>query len=370
MEQSLLPILYGVEMLGGGVLRHLKYLVGYMDKERFQIHILTSSSNQNLEAVEELRQMGAMVGFIPMNRNLNLFNHIRCLSQIVRYIRKNRIMLVHAHSSVAGVFFRIAASMCRTKSIYTPHCFYFSSCRGWKRSFFRTVESALGRITDAVVVAENEKQLLIDENSSLQRKCRVIHNAIEPNEYQRYERGEMLREFDLPADKIIIGGIGRLAEQKDWPLFLSLGRLILDAQSDNFYFLIAGEGELREQLEALAQELGIFGSIKFLGHIEDISKVYSCTDLFLSTAGWEGLPYTYLEAVHFQIPMIVRYTDCMDSVLDQENSMIFSDSDQLDTVVEKIIHKDYSKNPRFKVDVSFEQFIRKHAELYTCLIFE
>ncbi len=37
--------------------------------------------------------------------------------------------------------------------------------------------------------------------------------------------------------------------------------------------------------------------------------IYAMADIFVSTSKWEGLPYTYLEALYFKIPMIITNTD-------------------------------------------------------------
>lgn len=41
---------------------------------------------------------------------------------------------------------------------------------------------------------------------------------------------------------------------------------------------------------------------RLLGHVSDVSKTYSCLDVFVSTSLWEGLPYAYLEADCFGPP--------------------------------------------------------------------
>lgn len=357
-------ILYGVEILDGGVYEHLRCLVSYLDKERFQIYLLVRDCDQNRRAAPSLREIGAVVDFIPMSRTWNVFTHIGSVYRIIRYIHRTGTDVVHAHSSLAGFLFRTAACFCGIKSVYTPHCFYFASWRGWKRALYRRIEQLLGIMTSVVVVAENERLLL--EKCALIQKCRVIHNAVDPLKYRCYRREEAIREFGILPDKQVVCGVGRLVRQKDWRVFLALARRVVAACPDKFVFIIAGagEGDAVPNWQHIAEDMVAAGQVRFLGYVEDVSKVYACADIFVSTSAWEGLPYTYLEAVHFGIPMLIRETEHIGSVLDKESCLIFGGEDDLPRVADMIITKSYSQHPGLAIESSIRRFTEEHQRLY------
>lgn len=79
-----------------------------------------------------------------------------------------------------------------------------------------------------------------------------------------------------------------------------------------FTFLIADEGPEHNKLTEEIDRRGLSSYVKLTGHVDDISRIYSIADIFVSASNWEGLPNTYLEALRFQIPMIITNTPGID----------------------------------------------------------
>jgi L-malate glycosyltransferase len=66
--------------------------------------------------------------------------------------------------------------------------------------------------------------------------------------------------------------------------------------------LIAGDGELRAELEAHARDLGIADRVRFLGWRRDLATIYAATDVFLLTSRNEGTPVALIEAMASAVP--------------------------------------------------------------------
>jgi glycosyltransferase involved in cell wall biosynthesis len=66
--------------------------------------------------------------------------------------------------------------------------------------------------------------------------------------------------------------------------------------------LIAGDGELRGDLERYATELGIAERVRFLGWRRDLATIYAASDVFLLTSRNEGTPVALIEAMASAIP--------------------------------------------------------------------
>ena len=97
-------------------------------------------------------------------------------------------------------------------------------------------------------------------------------------------------------------GIGRLAEQKNWPVFIeAAGRL------NGPCFAIAGEGPLRQQLVGLASRRG--SPVRFLGVVDDIPALVGIASCVVSTSTWEGLPLALLEALSLGAPVVATAVD-------------------------------------------------------------
>ncbi|WP_323675853.1 glycosyltransferase [Halorubellus sp. PRR65] len=147
-------------------------------------------------------------------------------------------------------------------------------------------------------------------------------------------------QLDIAEDRITIGAVARLSEQKNPVEILEVaGRL----QQKGFAVtaVLIGGGDLREECQKYAKEQGIDARIP--GFCEDALSLLSGLDIFLLTSRFEGLPLTVLEAMHLGIP-IVSYDigGVGEAVVDGETGYIV---DQMDTeafvgLTEKLVKDD------------------------------
>jgi glycosyltransferase involved in cell wall biosynthesis len=87
--------------------------------------------------------------------------------------------------------------------------------------------------------------------------------------------------------------------------------------------LIAGEGVLRQELEAEAMQLRISERVKLLGVRSDTSVLMSASDLFLFPSRFEGMPNALLEAMGYGLPVIATGVQGVDEIIrDGENGIL------------------------------------------------
>jgi len=72
--------------------------------------------------------------------------------------------------------------------------------------------------------------------------------------------------------------------------------LLPEAIRHELVYYIAGNGESKEQLEKLAEDLGIKNIVHFLGFVDDAKKLLHEGDIFLLPSRNENLPFAILEA--------------------------------------------------------------------------
>jgi glycosyltransferase involved in cell wall biosynthesis len=102
--------------------------------------------------------------------------------------------------------------------------------------------------------------------------------------------------LQIPAKSQVVTTVGRLTAIKDHALFLESAAAIA-RQHPDATFLIAGDGELRAELEARAGALGISDRVRFLGWRRDLEVLYAATDVFLLTSKNEGTPVALIESL-------------------------------------------------------------------------
>lgn len=193
-----LKILYGLEAVGGGALKHLVYLATNLDHTIFEITIILSEPrNESIDSqIDSLKKSGANLIMLNMCRNINLFKDLWVLLKLIALIFKGKYDIVHAHSSKAGGLFRFAAYLCNIPAIYyTPHCFYFQGKSGLKKIKFVWLEKILAKLTTMLIVSESERKAAIENKITNNSKILNINNAIDFDEYQQYNETKTTKAF-------------------------------------------------------------------------------------------------------------------------------------------------------------------------------
>lgn len=98
---------------------------------------------------------------------------------------------------------------------------------------------------------------------------------------------------------------GRLTKQKDYP---TLFQAFLRLSGTDLRLNILGDGDLRQSLEQLAQELGIADRVNFLGFQHDPFSHMRRADIFVLSSRWEGFGNVLVEAMAMGTPVVS--TDC------------------------------------------------------------
>lgn len=131
------------------------------------------------------------------------------------------------------------------------------------------------------------------------RRLVAIHTGVLAPE-RRLVPGALRRSLGLPSDAQVIGAVARLATQKRFDrLVCALGRL-----PERVHCVLAGEGEQRPALEALAQERGVRSRVHFIGYCDPVGDVLDALDLFVICSDREGLSNAMLEALAAGVPVV------------------------------------------------------------------
>jgi glycosyltransferase involved in cell wall biosynthesis len=137
------------------------------------------------------------------------------------------------------------------------------------------------------------------------RHIDVIPNAVGPPQVlSDAEREAVRKELGLQPESLLVLAVGRLHPQKAFPDLLRSFALLKN-QFPHAQLRIAGPGRLRGELEALLHELDLDDRVEFLGRRRDVETLLAASDVYVSSALWEGLPLATLEAMAAGLPLVV-----------------------------------------------------------------
>jgi len=160
------------------------------------------------------------------------------------------------------------------------------------------------RCADTVVaLGEEVSQTLKNGRIGRPERIKVIANPVTVSVADGHEDRRSSPQFHF--DGPYICAIGRLTEQKGFDVLLDAFARLPDRSLN---LAILGEGQLRENLEEQALQLGIADRVHLPGFSNQPRKVLQDAELFVLSSRWEGLPIVLLEALATGTPIVS--TDC------------------------------------------------------------
>jgi glycosyltransferase involved in cell wall biosynthesis len=246
----------------------------------------------------KLREDG--VSIITMRPRKATIDKYFAFSKLLRIIAREKIDIVHTHSHFA---FR-EASIARlfSNKFKLVHTFHFGDYPNLAFKKLAT-ESVCCRIADALVtVSDDQRGRILNSFRLRPAKIRTVLNGVDTIS-PCHQRDRFRDEFGIPQNARVVGTIGLIHKQKNYPVFLEIARRIIKADP-NVYFVIIGRGILEKEMKKLARAKGIGDNVVFAGIREDATDVIQIYDVFLLASLWEAMPMVLLEAIAAGLPIV------------------------------------------------------------------
>ena len=250
--------------------------------------------------------------------------------RLLRLMTLRQYDLVHSHLLGANILVPPLAALCRT--VCVTHDQVHDDVR--YQSFILRGLDILGTQLSHHIIAGSESigRFLCQEEGVSPDKVSVIHNGVDLERlYPETDPGvreQWRRTWGLPADALVIGGIGRLHYQKNFPLFLEVAAEV-SARFPQAVFIIAGDGPERASLEDLSRKLGIASKVRFLGFVKELRELYLVMDLLLFPSLFEGTPLTILGALAMGLPVVASHVDGIaETLTDGEDALLVHPKDR------------------------------------------
>ena len=320
---------------GGAQMNTLATVLG-LDNGIWRSELATGPSEGPEGSLEiAARVAGARLIHIPdLVRPIAPARDARALGQLVRLIRRERPHVVHTHTSKAGVLGRVAARLCRAPVVvHTPHGHVFHSYESRVRTaLFIGAERLCGRLADRqIALTEGCRRDHLALRIAPADRFVTIHSGVDfsPFEAARPRREAVRRELGLPPGAMVLGTVGRLAPIKGQRYLLE-AFAALRQSAPRLQLLLVGDGELRADLEQLAERLGCREQTRFLGLRRDVPELLAAMDLFALPSLNEGMGRVLLEAMALELPIVATEVGGIpDLVEDGETGLLVPPGDSV-----------------------------------------
>lgn len=174
---------------------------------------------------------------------------------------------------------------------------------------YRSIARSAYNKADAIIaVSEQVKQSVVAAIPSIRTRTVVINNPIDLERINRLGREALDHRWATNKKVPLLVAVGRLQSTKDYPTMLKAISYLRYELNEMCHLLILGEGELAEELHAMARELAIDEIVEFVGFVENPYRYYCHADLLVHSAIYEGFPMVFIEA--FACGLSIASTDC------------------------------------------------------------
>jgi glycosyltransferase involved in cell wall biosynthesis len=287
----------------GGAQEVLLNIVKFADRSRFHLEVATMHGFGVYWDL--LRQAQVPIHSLSPHKFVPLY-----LSNLIRLLHRGRFDLVHCHLIAANVIAKPLAALCRVPVLFNhDHIHdifrYREKWRLWLDRWFNL-------LTDQIIAVSKSTQNFLLQNEKIPpQKVALIYNAVDLERYfpgSPERRRECRRKLGLPADVLVVLGVGRLKPQKNFTGFLEVAAS-LSRRLPEVCFVIAGDGPDRTSLENLAIQLGIAHLVHFPGFVAHMRDLYLASDVLFFPSLFEGTPMAVLEAMASGLPVVASRID-------------------------------------------------------------
>ncbi len=335
------------------------YNVAYLSKYLPADYVTMLVGGEKDESEDSSLFIAKSLGLEPiviaeMKRSLHPWHDYLAYRKIKKIIREFKPDIVHTHASKAGTLGRLAAKHCGVHVIiHTFHGHVFHSYFGKLSTFFyKTVERYLAKFTTKIVAISELQRTELSEIHRIApaSKFVVIPLGFDLKRFSEdlpRKRNQFRNNLGLNEDHLAVGIIGRLVPIKNHKMFIRGIQILRDAGFKNVKGIIVGDGELRQQLEAFTESLGLKikksgmsvdeSDVLFTGWIKEADVALAGLDIVCLTSFNEGTPVSLIEAQAAGKPILSTRVGGVEDVVQEENTALLCRSDHPEEFAEKLI---------------------------------
>lgn len=267
----------------------------------------------------------------PLKKSMWSPGNFKAAVALGKKMRRERYALVCTHTSLAAFFTRLALRGQRERPLVANmvHGYLFDDSTPWpKRRLLLGAERLLAADTD-LVLTMNRWDLELAKKYRLGRKVAQVPGV--GVDFSRFDgtpqdsRRRLREKMAIPADAFVLIYAAEFSARKSQAVLIRA----MERMPENVVLVLAGEGALRPECEAMARRSGLNGRVLFPGQVRDIPAWYAMADAAVSASRSEGLPFNIMEAMYAGLPVAASdVKGHQDLITDGETGLLYPYGDE------------------------------------------
>jgi L-malate glycosyltransferase len=365
-------------------LKHLVYILPYLEQG--------GTERQALSLIEEFHQRYQISLLAPSGKALPLFlerqlnyceftawerNFFRGLRELIVGIKaaqkRQPIDLIHIHGA-HELTIPIRLLFPHLPIVFTVHGYHGASA---DVSYRLACLFANLWATRVICVCKTEYDILVRFGMN-PAKLEMIYNGVPTPILDRSKVAALASQFSLdPTTQTIVGTAARLSEAKGLTYLLQAFARVAQG-TPNMRLVIAGVGELEQQLKQQAQDLGIANLTIFTGYVDNLPELMSLFNLFVLPSLQEPFGLVFAEAMaQNKVAIGTNIGGIVEIIVDGVSGFLIPPQD-VDRLAEKLAHlidrprliDEFARNGRKRYEEYFalDRMLIQTENLYSKLL--
>ena len=386
----------------GGAQRFLYEFITRLNSLEYEILVaagLPAQAGGNGQLIEKLREKEIEVVSIKNFSNTPGLKNFLAFFETFNFIRKFKPDILYLLSSEAGFIGAIAGKLYRLlfwrknpKIIYRIGGWAFKEPRNiFIKKIYLWAEKLSTPFKDVIITnSEFDRHLAIKNKIAKPEKIIKIYNGLDIDNLKflsKEEAGKFIESkipacakvstdrqttnYQLQTTNLAVT-IANFYKNKGLKfLILAIARISNDHK---FNFVIIGDGPEKENLKNLIENHRLENKITLTGYIPDACRYLKAFDLFVLPSVKEGQPWTILEAMAAQTPIVATNIAGIPETIENEKSGLLiepADPEALAGAIEKMLThpslaQECVKNALITVKEKFgiEEMVKRNEELF------
>src|SRR5262245_44997149 len=288
-----LAFIVGPLFLGGSE-QQLYHLLSGLDPSRFRPIVISLGARHDAYWDQPIKSLG-----VPLWHVARSLGRAGRAMQIASLLRSEKIQIVHGwmfytnpYSAVAG---RLAGIPLRLGSMRENY-------EGLPNDKLLRWMGGRGLdilITNSAMVADQVREFRLTR-----ALVRVVYNGVHiPKQVSQAERSRLKSELGFSDAHLLIGNVARIDSNKNHAMLLQAFATLAE-KWPALRLVIIGDGPLKSQLAAIAEQLGVAQKVRLPGSIPRAARYLPAMEVFCLTSHTEGMPNVVMEAAAAGVPVV------------------------------------------------------------------
>lgn len=272
-----------------------------------------------------------------------LLQQVDHYATLVTRLSKEELMqydIIHAHDWLCFPAGIAAKELTGKPLIVHIHATEFDRCGGSNvnQEVYNRERHGMHTADHIITVSEFTKKIVVDKYGVASDKITVVHNGNSPSSQEVTTRFDMLKQLREQGKKIVLFA-GRITIQKGVDYFVHAAKKVLDYDK-GVYFVVAGKGDMEQQIIALTKELGINTNFIFTGYytLDEQASLFSLANVVVMPSVSEPFGIIPLESMSNGTPVIVSKQSGVAEIISHALKVDFWDTDETANKILAVLH--------------------------------